>query len=105
MIRVLNAPDKQNQTLPDHWFGRVSLHHLYIASFTQLGIPVSTVKIFGADIKKIDVWNIVRYQDFLKVIPKATLGSHSHDNMNESAIFGDWTNTERGFCGSPISLR
>ena len=62
--------------------------NIYVASFTQLGFPVSTVKIFGADIKKMGVWSIVLYQDFPKVIPKATLGSHSDDNMKQSAIFG-----------------
>ena len=59
-----------------------------VASSTQQGIPVSAVKIFGADTKKMGVWNIVLYQDFLKVIPKATLGSCSHGNMKHSTIFG-----------------
>ena len=34
------------------------------------------------------VWNIVLYQDFLKVVPRATLGSHFHGNMKQNAIFG-----------------
>ena len=55
-----------------------------VASSTQLVIPVSTVKIFSADIKKMSVWSIV--QNFFKIIPKAKLGSHSHGNMKQSAI-------------------
>ena len=59
-----------------------------VASSTQLGIPVSTVKIFGADIKLVGLWSIALYQDYLKVIAKAALSSHSHGNMKHSAIFG-----------------
>ena len=43
---------------------------------------------FGADIKKMGVWSIVLYQDFLKGIPKAKIGPHSHTNMKQCAIFG-----------------
>ena len=34
------------------------------------------------------VLSIALSQDFLKVIPKAALGSHSHGNMKQSEIFG-----------------
>ena len=36
--------------------------------------------------KKMGVWSIVRYQDFLKVTLKANLGSH-YVNMKQSVIF------------------
>ena len=49
--------------------------------------PFQPWKIFAADIKNIGVWSIVLYQDFLKVIPKAKMGSYSHGNMKQSALF------------------
>ena len=60
---------------------------IYVAGSTQLSIPVSTVKLFGVDIKKMGLWSIVLYQDFLKITQKAALGSHSLDNMKQSANF------------------
>ena len=42
-------------------------------------------KIFGTDM---GVLSIVLYKDFFKVIPTATLGSHSQSNMIQSIIFG-----------------
>ena len=55
---------------------------------TQLGIPVSNAKIFGADIKKMGVWSIVLNQDFIKVTQRKKTGSHLHGNMKQSAILG-----------------
>ena len=57
-------------------------------SSTQQGVPFQAWKLFGVDIKKMGVWSIVLCQDFVKVIPMAKLGSHSHGNMKQSDIFG-----------------
>ena len=52
------------------------------------GIPISAVKNIWRSYQEMCVLSIALYQDFLKVIPKAALGSHSHGNMKQSEIFG-----------------
>ena len=77
-----------------------------VASSTRQCIPFSNMKkIFGADIKNIGVWSIVLYQDFLKVIPKSNLGSHSHGNMKQSAIFGVTDHTLNAASVAPHQLK
>ena len=89
IIRVWHATDKHSQTLTDHWFERVSLHHQCCEfSVLNIGIPVSAVKKNWRWYQEMCVLSIALYQDFLKVIPKAALGSHSHGNMKQSEIFG-----------------
>ena len=83
-----------------HWqhFQRICIHRsliwksLIALSMLRVlfnkGIPVSAVKNIWRWYQELCMLSIALYQDFLKVIPKAALGSHSHGNMKQSEIFG-----------------
>ena len=86
IIQVWNATDKLSQTLPGHWFERVSLHH-QCCEFYSTGYSRFNRENIWRWLQEKGVWGIALYQDFLKVITKAPPGSHSHGNMKQSEIF------------------
>ena len=72
--------DRHNQTLPDHWFEKV------FESPTQLGIPVSIVKILALTSAR---W-VCEALFYIRISSKSSQkqNSHSHGNVKQSAIFG-----------------
>ena len=68
-----------------HWFERVSLHHQCSEFYSTGYYRFNRDNIWRW--QEMGAWAIALYQDFLKIITKATLGPHSHGNMNRSEIF------------------
>ena len=66
-----DGPAEPNITRSLIWKRLIASSVLWVLSARY---PVSTAKIFVADIEKFDVWKNVLYQDFVKIIPKGKIG-------------------------------
>ena len=100
IIRVWNATVKHNQALVDHWFGRVPLHHICCEFYSTGYFRISRENIWRWHQEDGCVGHCS-----ISGFPQSHLLGNTwlpfwwqHDT--EHNLWGDWTNTERGFCGS-----